>query len=125
MFGLMSSAEMRRQFDVYTGAATPPRFTARVSSLAPDDFIVMDGKTGRQVMNGKGMPLVLDTMADAQAVASEMCARVALLTAEVDPNTGVAVPRDSDNDAGYDSDDYQDLPALLSATSVTMRGLFG
>lgn len=123
MFGLMSSAEMRRQFDVYTGAATPPRFTARVSSLAPDDFIVMDGKTGRQVMNGKGVALVLDTMADAESVAVEMNARVALLTSEVDPNTGV--PLDSDNDGGFDSDDYQDLPALLSTTSVTMRGLFG
>lgn len=99
------------------------RFTARVSSLVPDDFIVMDGKTGRQVMNGKGVALVLDTMADAESVAVEMNARVALLTSGVDPNTGV--PLDSDNDGGFDSDDYQDLAALLSTTSVTMRGLFG
>lgn len=56
-----------------------PRFTARVSTLTVDDYVVMDGKTGRQVMNGKGKPLVLDTMEAAQEVATVMCERVRLL----------------------------------------------
>ena len=103
MFGLMSS----------------PRFTARVSSLVPDDFIVMDGKTGRQVMNGKEVALVLDTMDAADEVARVMNERVATLATAVDS------PRDEDNDAGYDSDYVAELPSLLSMASPTMRGLFG
>lgn len=98
---------------------TSPRFTARVSSLVPDDFIVMDGKTGRQVMNGKGVALVLDTMDAADGVARVMNERVATIVTATD------TPRDEDNDGGYDHDDYRELPALLSATSVTMRSLFG
>jgi hypothetical protein len=58
-----------------------PRFTAQASALVPDDFIVMDGKTGRQVMDGKGLPLVLDTLAEAQKVADIMTERVRLLPA--------------------------------------------
>lgn len=119
MLGLVSTSQLRHELAVYT--AKGPRFTARVSGLVPDDFIVMDGKTGRQVMNGKGVALVLDTMDDAVDVAQIMNERVATLP------TAVTAPRDEDNDGGYDSDDYpSDPPALLSTNPLSsMRGLFG
>lgn len=97
---------------------TSPRFTARVSSLVPDDFIVMDGKTGRQVMNGKEVALVLDTMDAADEVARVMNERVATLATATD------TPRDEDNDGGYDSDDYSfDPPMLLSMESPVVAEL--
>jgi hypothetical protein len=58
-----------------------PRFTAHVSKLTTDDYIVMDNKTGRLVKDGKGLPLVLDTMAEALKVADIMVERVRLLPA--------------------------------------------
>ncbi len=58
-----------------------PRFIAQVSTLTTDDYIVMDTRSGRQVMNGKGLPLVLDTLAEAEDVARIMNERVRLLPA--------------------------------------------
>lgn len=86
-------------------------------------FKILDAELNIYVGNGKGDTLTLSDQDTAHFVVIELTARIALVSAEVDPNTGG--PKDSDNDGGYDQDDYQDVPAFLSATSVTMRSLFG
>ena len=99
------------------------RFTVNIDTR-DRSFYVWDAVNVKRVGNGKGEELSFLAEQDATTVRDEMTARVALVSAEVDPNTGA--PKDSDNDGGYDHDDYpSDPPMLLSATSVTMRGLFG
>lgn len=92
----------------------------------PDGFKILDAKLNIHVGDGKGSVLVLPTREAAEIVMGELSARLEWLGTFAAPEPILPVlPRDEDNDPGYDSDDYQDLPALLSATSVTMRGLFG
>lgn len=89
-------------------------------------YYVWDAVNVRRVGDGKGGTLTFPREVEADTVREEMSARVAMVSTFNAPEPRLPrLPRDSDNDGGYDPDDYQDLPALLSATSVTMRGLFG
>lgn len=83
-----------------------------------EGFKILDAKLNIHVGDGKGSVLVLPTREAAEAVMGELSARLALLGTFATPEPILpALPQDPD--------DYQDFPALLSATSVTMRGLFG
>lgn len=89
-------------------------------------FLIRDEKLNAYVGDGKGNTLTLSTHGEAETVMGELSARLAWLGTFATPEPILpALPSDSDNDGGYDQDDYPDLPALLSATSVTMRSLFG